>query len=209
MFLPILSLSVIEVMYPVIVIGFGIVFLILLFGLGSLFGYTVLRPLIKAAHGRKASPRLYTSDFFSLTMVLVLPTMLLTSFRSSNMPILLAIVVGIIVYVITIWIWARGAIKLSAIGVDNSLKRFVFLGLHLPLAILGTSMGIPMLLVGMSTTISQPQQSDYFLMFLSGLLAAIPVALLGNKICQWVVSLDYPLDPTQAIDERLEKDPLE
>lgn len=178
-----------------IVIAFvGIVYLILLFGLGSLFGYTILKPLIKAAHGRKATMQLYTSDFFSLTMVLVLPMMLITAFRNSNVPTMVAIVICVTVYVITIWIWARGAIKLSSIDVHSSHKRFVFLGILLPLTILGMVIGIPILLTGIGMSFSRPNGPLFAFMFLTGLVAAIPVAFVGKMICQWVVGDAEPED---------------
>lgn len=172
----------------------GIAFVFLMFGLGSLFGYTILRPVIRGSHGRKVSTRLYTVDFFSLTMVLVLPTMLVTTFPRSGFSFEFAAVAGVLVYAITLWVWGRGAVKLSSIGVDSSLKRFVFLGLVLPLTILGTGIGVPLLLIGIASSVPRPETGPSTLLLFTGLLGAIPVALLGRKICHWIIRLEKPED---------------
>jgi len=180
----------------------GIGFLVSTFGVGSFFGYTILKPIIKAAHGKKVTTRLYTSDFFSLTLVLVLPTMLMTTFRRTTLPVVFVVVIGVLVYAIAIWIWGRGAIKLSSIGVSSSLKRFVFLGVILPLAILGTAIGVPGLCMGLITTLTQ-LQFGLALLFASGFLAAALVAKAGKLASAWVLIPDEPIEDPAAAEDPL------
>jgi len=171
----------------------GIFSLVAIFATGCFFGYTFLKPIIEASKGKKATARLYTGDFFSLTMVLVLPTMLMTTVRRSNFPVALIIVIGILVYVITVWIWGRGAIKLSSIGVSNSLKRFMFLGVILPIGILGTAIGVPCLCMGLVLSLAR-FLPVLILLFISGFLAAALIAHGGNLACRWVLIPDEDVD---------------
>lgn len=191
-------------MYEMVAIVLGIfsfvTFVVAMFGTGIYFGYTFLKPIIKASQGKEASGRLYTSDFFSLTMVLVLPTMLMTTFRRSSYPIVVPIVIGVLVYTITIWMWGRGAIKLSSIGVSSSLKRFLFLGVILPIAILGTAIGVPGLCVGLVACLAR-FSLPYVISILSGFLAAALVAYGGQLACKWVLIPDQQLDEGTEVEE--------
>lgn len=172
---------------------FTLILVIGVLAAGSLFGYTVLSPIIKASRGRKVSAQLHISDFFSLTLVLVLPTLVVTTLRQSTASFVV-VAAGIPAYTLTIWLWVRGAIKLSSTGVTSSLKRFVFLGLILPFAIFGSAVGIPMLCVGVISTPTS-QNFIYPLLSIFGLLASVQVAIAGRLACRWV------LNSTEQIEE--------
>lgn len=176
-------------LFGLLTIVFFILMIGVIFGLGAFFGYTILKPLIKATEGKKSKLRFYTSDFFSLTFVLALPLLFASSLRDRSAPQEVLIAIGVVMCVIAIWVWFRGATKLSVLNVSSGWKRFVFLAGLLPVAMLGATVAVPMLIGQFVSTLVNLQGVD-FTIAAGGVAAALLVAVVGQKVCGWVIRKD-------------------
>lgn len=173
---------------------FGIV---VTFVLGALFGYTVLQPVSDLARRQEKTFRFYTADFFSLTLVLILPaTFVSVIMRNrgisgetliSGEPLYL---IGFIAFAATVLAWTRGALKLSSIDVSSSSKRFVFLGFMVPLAFLGAGLAVPLLVFGVVEMIRSTLPKFLIIVEVCGLIAVPILAIAGNRVSRWVVRKD-------------------
>ena len=181
----------------------AIVFFVLIvgaaFGLGAFFGYTVLKPLIRATEGRKTKLRFYTSDFFSLTLVLALPALFISSLQKTAMPQGILIFMSILMFAIAIWAWVRSAMKLSAMDVTSGLKRFVFLAALVPVAMLGSA-AVPVLVGHVVSTLVNQQVAE-FLIAACGAAGTVLIALFGKILCRWVIRKDGESTTTGTIEQ--------
>lgn len=162
-------------------------FLAILFSVGAVFGYVILGPIAKADRHTKAQMRFYTCDFFTLSLLLALPMLFVAAARrwhGENSMIVNTcgfILIGVFAYA-----WGRGATALSGAGVVNTLKRCSFLGLVLPIAIVGSAVAVPVLVM---MVFALPQMTLLEVcLWSSGIFVAIVVAILCRKCTVWVLS---------------------
>ena len=181
----------------------ALVAVLVLFGSGILFGQTILNPLLKASSFRSSAFRLYTSDFFALTLLLTLPAMLVGNFRDPEMPFGAALILCLIPFAVSSWAWFRGATKLSGANVTNVAKRFVFLALLLPLVLYGSTIGVPFAILSALAILTRPASWSPILSVV-GLLTAPVVAIVGRQICRWVVSPDRGAISNSATSQHLD-----
>ena len=170
-------------MFALLYIVFLLTILTALFGAGAWFGYTIIKPVIKAGAGKQLNARFYTADLFSLTLILALPISCISMFLKSNF---FLICVGVIVIGVFLWMWIRGAVKLSSIGVDSNAKRFMFLGFVLPAALIGSSVCVPALALFYLVSIFNLGVADIALLAV-GVIAVPVTAMTGQRITAWVV----------------------
>jgi len=163
------------------------VFLAILFGVGAAFGYAILGPLAKADRFAKARMRFYTCDFFTLSFLLALPLLFVAAARRWHGENSMAVnICGFILVGVFAYAWGRGATALTAVGVVNTLKRCSFLGLVLPIAIVGSAVGIPMLVM---MVFALPEMTLLGrCLWSSGIPVTIVVAILCRKCTTWVLS---------------------
>jgi len=143
------------------------------------------------ARRQEKTVRFYTADFFSLTLVLVLPatfvSVIMRNRGISGEPLYL---IGFIAFAATVWAWTRGALKLSSIDVSSSSKRFVFLGFMVPLAFLGAGLAVPLLVFGVVEMIRSTLPKFLIVVEVCGLIAVPILAIAGNRVSRWVVRKD-------------------
>jgi len=172
---------------PIVAVILVFAVLAILFGVGAIFGYAILGPLSKADRHAKAQMRFYTCDFFTLSFLLALPLLFVAAARrwhGENSMIVNTcgfILIGVFAYA-----WGRGATALTAVGVVNTLKRCSFLGLVLPIAIVGSAVAIPML--GMMVFAIPQMTLLEMCLWSSGVFVAVVVAILCRKCTTWVLS---------------------
>ena len=119
----------------------------------SMFGYAILQPIAKAVKGKRRPTRFTTIDFLWLTILLQIPLALLSNagrwFNNDNdsyTSTIIAVTAGFVVFLF-VGIWWRGVATLSGLGINSVWRRGVFLTILLPVAIYGSAVGMPMLLL--------------------------------------------------------------
>ncbi|TWU27945.1 hypothetical protein Poly41_70190 [Novipirellula artificiosorum] len=171
----------------------GLLLLAVLLGVGSLFGYTVLQPVALADRGLRFHARFFVCDFFTLTFLIAVPTSLVTSFTRWPVDVFVLRVTGVLLVGVALYSWARGATALTAIGVVDARKRCVFLGMLLPIAILGSAIAVPTLIISVFWL---PRLSAWgILIWLVAIPAIVMIARLCRKCTMWVISDPICRDP--------------
>lgn len=176
---------------------FGLLFLGLYIGFWVLFAWVILLPLRDAATAQKQRWRLYTCDFFPLTLLVSLPLAFSSTTNRWHVYVrrwwrfgnTIELIACLIVVALVIYVWLRVAGSLSKAGVSNRLKRCVFQVTVLPATVFGSV---------------SPLVSLYF--FADSLLSRLYLLLLLPftayplyKCSKWVVS--HPSTATVYNDE--------
>jgi hypothetical protein len=165
----------------------GLVLLVVLFGVGAMFGYAILQPITKVDCLAKTQIRFYTCDFFTLSFLIAVPILVVTNVRQSlGENSIIVDVSGFILIGVFAYVWGRGATSLSSIGVVDTWKRCTYLGVLLPIAIVGSAIAIPMLIM-MTFSLLQMTPLDICL-WLTGIVVVLIVAILCRKCTMWVLS---------------------
>ncbi len=117
----------------------------------SMFGYAILQPIAKAVKGKRRPTRFTTNDFLWLTILLQIPLALLSNAgrwfnNDSYTTTIIAVTAGFVVFLV-VGVWWRGVATLSGLGINSVWRRGVFLTILLPVAIYGSAVGMPMLLL--------------------------------------------------------------
>jgi hypothetical protein len=168
----------------------ALVAMIAVFGGGAYFGYTILKPLVEATAGTKSRTRFYLCDFFTLSVLVVIPIAFFSQvYRNtyrrdmSVVNVALGILIAVFVYM-----WWRVAAAMTRAGVVSSGKRVVMLGMLMPMVVIGSSLVVPVWIV---TTFSAAQFSGVEFLFWLATSIVIPItAILGRRVTQWVVTPD-------------------
>jgi hypothetical protein len=165
----------------------GLILIVAMFGLGAMFGYAILEPVIKADRSSQSQLRFCTCDFFALSFLLTIPILFFTSIRRLFVGNEIIVdVIGFILIGVFACACVREATSLSGIGVVDAPKRFTYLALLLPIAIVGSAVIVPMLIV---LTFSLPDMTRLNIYLWLGSLVVVPtVAILCRKCTQWVLS---------------------
>ena len=154
----------------------------------SMFGYAILQPIAKAVKGKRRPTRYTTIDFLWLTILLQIPLVLLSNAsRSFNngreTSIIFAVISGIVVFLF-VGIWWRGVATLSGLGISSVWRRGVFLTILLPVAIYGSAVAMPMLMLAPFSL----GTSNWIFLWV-GLLALTPiVAYCFRQLSFWVLA---------------------
>jgi hypothetical protein len=158
---------------------------------GATFGYAVLQPFIAAT--RKRSQGVHTvqflmSDLLWLALLTHLPLVFLAAARHWQDGSIVAVLGGLLMAMV-LYLWFRGVTLLSKIGVEQPLRRGVFLVLVLPVAVLGSLLvGFPVLLL-LAFLFSPPDRTYVTLAVLSGLSLVLLLACYGGRrLARWVVA---------------------
>ena len=91
---------------------------LLMMCIASIFGYVILEPVAKAARGKQWTSRFCLSDFFSLSLLLAIPLVIVAAVRplheedSAFVNVVSVMLIGVFAYA-----WWRGTVTLSRIGV--------------------------------------------------------------------------------------------
>ncbi len=164
----------------------------------SMFGYAILQPVAKAVKGKRRPTRFTTIDFLWLTILLQIPLVLLSnasrSFNNRFETSLFAAISGIIVFLF-VCVWWRGVATLSGLGINSIWRRGVFLTILLPVAIYGSAVGMPMLLLAPFSL----GTSNWVFLWI-GLVVLTPiVAYCFRQLSFWVLAeLNQP-DPEKTL----------
>ena len=166
----------------------------------SMFGYAILQPIAKAVKGKRRPTRFTTIDFLWLTILLQIPLVLLSnasrSFNNGFEPsVIFAVTSGIVVF-LCVGIWWRGVATLSGLGINSIWRRGVFLTILLPVAIYGSAVGMPMLLLAPFSL----GTSNWVFLWI-GLVVLTPiVAYCFRQLSFWVLAeLNQPLASEQTL----------
>ena len=161
--------------------------LVTVLGIGSIFGYTILEPVANAERGTRFQTRFFVCDFFTLTFLIAIPILFVTTVRRWHGEESIAVnIPGFILIGVFVYSWGRGATALSAVGVVDSRKRCCFLGALLPIAILGSAVAVPMLIM-LAFSLSQMPEWGVMI-WLAAILAAPVIARLCRRCTLWIVS---------------------
>lgn len=157
---------------------------------GVVFGYTIVQPLAKAKLAIKSSTRFFVCDFFTLTFLISIPILFIATIRRTigqDSPALF--IVGLTLIGTFAYAWGRGATLLSAVGVVDSQNRCCFLGVILPIAILGSAIAVPMLIL---SGVALPRMSGWgVVLWLMAALATLAVAMICRMLT-WRITRDGP-----------------
>jgi len=118
-----------------------------------------------------------------------LSALYVSTLRETSIPQGVLVTIAVIIFLLTVWMWVRGATKLSLLNISSSWKRFVFLAVLVPVAMLGSAIGIPFLIAATMATLVDQRWGE-FLLAACGVVAAPLVALFGQRICAWVIQPD-------------------
>jgi hypothetical protein len=190
-----------------------LVLMLFVVGCGGAFGYSIMKPFTVSVSDAKRNPRrtknrLYLCDFFTLSLLVVIPLAAFArvfrdSIRRDIMPfqIVLCILIGVCIYV-----WWRVAIALSYVGVTNSVKRSVMLGIVIPIVLIGSALVVPGLIVGAIPVASTGGGAFAIWLFIFLLIVAAGVG--GRKTTSWIVS-DLATDPSVTEESAVQADSVE
>ncbi len=165
----------------------------------SMFGYVILQPFAKAVKGRQRPTRFTTVDFLWLTIMLQIPLVCLsnvgrslkTSFETSVLATTTAIVV-----LLCIGVWWRGVATLSGLGIRGVWRRGVFLTILLPIAILGSAIGMPILIMSLAYSLFE----SHLVSILVSIAVLTPVvAYCFRLVSVWVLA---ELEPQPQYEEK-------
>lgn len=107
---------------------------------GGVFGYLVLEPLVTALRDPDRPARrtqFRTSDLLWLAMLFHMPLVYVAAARHWHPPEAVGIF-GFLLLAAVFYLWFRGIMALSKLGIQQPLRRGIFLALALPLAVLGS-----------------------------------------------------------------------
>ena len=166
----------------IFLVGFPIVI-----GLASVFGYVIVEPIAKAVRGKRWTSRFCVSDFFPLSFLLAIPLVFVAAIRRlPGQDTIFVNVVSIILTGVFVYAWWRGTVTLSRIGVLHTGRRCVFLGILIPTAVLGSAVGVPLLVVMAFRIPRMP--TLVFAAWLSGIIAVPIIVTCCRRAAHWVVS---------------------
>lgn len=157
-----------------------------LFGIGAIFGYAIIEPITKADRLVRSQARFHTCDFFALSFLLTIPILFFTSIRRWFGGEIIVDAIGFILIGVFAFACVREAASLSGIGVVNAWKRFTYLALLLPIAIVGSAIIVPMLII-MAFTLDEMRVLTAGL-WVAAVVAVPLVAILCRRAAQWVQS---------------------
>lgn len=170
-----------------------LVLMMFVVGCGGAFGFCIMKPFTLLVSDAKRNPRrtksrLYLCDFFTLSFLVVIPLAIFSSvFRNSirremmAFQIVLCVLIGVCIYV-----WWRVAIALSYVGVTDSVKRSVMLGIVIPIVLIGSALVVPGLIVGAIPIASSGGEAVGIWVLI--LLLIFATAVVGRRTTSWVVS---------------------
>jgi hypothetical protein len=134
-------------------LGFIIIYIVAFFLViltCSMFGYAILQPIAKAVKGKRRPTRFTTIDFLWLTISLQIPLALLSNVGrqfNNRFETTVFAVTSAIVVILFVGVWWRGVATLSGLGIKSVWRRGAFLTILLPVAIYGSAVGMPMLIL--------------------------------------------------------------
>ena len=155
-------------------------------GLGAGFGYVILEPATAALRGRWTT-NFHVADFFPLSLLVSVPLVFVGTmrrYRGEDSP--LATLLSVLLVAVFAYIWWRGTVVLSGIGVKDTRRRWVFLGVLIPVAVCGAAIGLPVL-VAMAFAIPRlprPAMTGWLL----SILAVPAIAWWGRRVTRWVLA---------------------
>jgi general stress protein CsbA len=156
------------------------------------FGYSIVEPMARASHEKPSVSTFYLIDFFSLSFLLAVPLCFLANvwkwnyYRVEELPFLQP--VGVILLLVFAYAWWRGMTALSSADVSHSGKRFLYLAVLTPIAIIGSAVVVPFLSI---TALNIPNFSrSTFAGWCAGVITTVAIAFGGRKASQWIVTND-------------------
>jgi len=164
---------------------------VVVLGIAAVFGYTILEPVTKAERGARFQTHFFVCDFFTLSLLIAIPLFFISNVRSINgEELTVTILLGLILVAVFVYSWARGATALSAIGVVNSWKRCCFLGVLVPIAILGSALVVPTLIMLAFFLTNMPPRG--IMLWLAAVVVTPLVAYLCRRCTRWVIADPKP-----------------
>jgi Kef-type K+ transport system membrane component KefB len=169
--------------------------LLLLLGIGVLvaaalaFGAWVVRPVDRAARGRRHPPQFSLFDFLCLFVLIQLPTGLVHGLLDVSREFVTICILDVFGWGACGAMWWVSVRTLSQAGVSNPRHRAVFLLLALPIAIFG-SLALPAILLVIVAMIAEPRARAPATI---GLLIAAALALFGviylcGRYTRWMLA---------------------
>ena len=121
-----------------------------------------------------------------MPVLLAIPFTFYASVRSAFFrdTLWIADVLGVLLASVFAYIWWRSATTLSRGGVSQGVRRAVYIGILVPVAVIGSAIGIPWLFA-IAGTLNQFSPAVQLLWLIGG-CSVIPLAQLGRKASQWV-----------------------
>ena len=164
----------------------GIFILILALLLGGLYGHSSLDPINSLPNLEdKRRTAFITADLFSLSLLLCLPLVFYRFIRPKHFSDHLAAnLFTTLLCAVTIYIWWRSIQTLTRIGVVSTARRTVYLGLLMPIVILGSTFGVPAWVI---MTFQLHRLSPTLLaLWVAGLISMPALWFVAYYISKWV-----------------------
>ncbi len=156
------------------------------------FGYAVLKPFIAAS--RKCGPtaragQFLLSDLLWLMMSCHLPLAFVAAARygRSEDSVVIA-VVALVLMAIVFYVWFRGVMALSKLGVDRPIRRGVFLVLVLPLAVVGSLLTAVLILAVIVLLAIERQDNTWLIWWLAAAATLASACVGGRSLAHWVIA---------------------
>ncbi len=172
--------NLIDLVFPIVI--FSVVI-----SCSALFGYMILEPIAKAVRGKSWSTRFCVADFFSLSILLAIPLVFVASVRRMH-PLDSSVINGLGFFLVGVfaYTWWRGTVTLSRIGIFQTSRRCLFLGIIMPISVLGSALAIPTL-IAIAFSIHEIS-NVVFTAWLIGIFATPVIAWFGRWATSWVVA---------------------
>lgn len=152
----------------------------------SAFGLAILHPITSAP--KKHSPRTFqVSDLLSLSVILTIPFAFYSTVRRTyGSDAYIGDLLALILVSTFLYIWWRGTSTLTRIGVSDGIRRFIYLSIVLPIAVLGAAFAAPsVVMLAVVTPRMNPNQRSLWFM---GLIATVLVAYICRITNHWIIS---------------------
>jgi hypothetical protein len=160
---------------------------------GAAYVYFVAQPLFKLPQAAPPPSRFSLADLFWLFVLLQYPMVFLSlmgrQYIHQREPIIL-VVGGLLLVAVVVFLWWRCANWLSQVGVTSVLRRGVFLVVVVPIAVLGSLAGIPVILESVVESLRRGLEVPMsgFTPGPAALVVAVISGLLGHCLTRWVVA---------------------
>jgi hypothetical protein len=174
----------------------GIIGLLMLVGVLVLvvsaltFGAWVVRPVDRAARGRRYPPQFSLFDFLCLFVLIQLPTGLVHGLLDARKELAAICILDAFGWGACSAMWWVSVRTLSQAGVSNPRHRAVFLLVALPIAVFG-AIALPAVLVTMvALAVAPPSSGRAAVALLAGVAIALFVAIyLCGRYTRWMLAV--------------------